>query len=62
MAGESDVCAVCLDEFDPAIAHVACCKHAFHEACVQKLARCPLCRMSWKEDDEDDGFALFEEQ
>lgn len=42
-----DVCSVCLDEliFNK---HVACCKHVFHEACVQKLEKCPLCRKQWK--------------
>ena len=41
-----DVCAVCLDELVTNV-HVACCKHAFHEACCKSLRCCPLCRVSW---------------
>ncbi len=55
---DDDVCSVCLEALIKDI-HVACCKHAFHESCVKSINRCPLCRVSWKdnnsEEDEEEG-------
>jgi hypothetical protein len=41
----SESCAICLEEMFPEKNTILNCGHTFHEECVKKCVKCPLCRM-----------------